>query len=67
MERIYEIRENVDTILPMNGKVRTKKSPYFDIFYPVRTASFSVILILGKCGYESAYKRKSKDYRKSVF
>ena len=54
MDRIYDIRENVDTILPMNGKVRTRKSPYFDIFYPVPTATFSVVFILGKCGYESA-------------
>ena len=46
MDRIYDIRENADTILPINGIVWTRESPYFDIFYSVRVATISVIFIL---------------------
>ena len=46
MDRIYDIRENVDTILPIKGIVWTKESPYFEIFYPVCVVTFSVTFIL---------------------
>ena len=45
MDRIYDIRENTDTILCIYEKIRTRESPYFDIFHPVRTVTISIMLL----------------------
>ena len=36
IDRIYDIRENADTVLSIYGKIRTTENPYIDIFLPVR-------------------------------
>ena len=46
MDRIYDIRENTDTILSIYGKIRTRENSYFDIFHPVGTVTISVMFIL---------------------
>ena len=46
MDRIYDIRENSDTIVFICGKIRTGKTPYFVIFHLVRAVTISVMFIL---------------------
>ena len=46
MDRIYDIRENSDTIVFICGKIRTGRTPYFVIFHLVRAVTISVMFIL---------------------